>query len=585
MRYTTKITAVMSLAMSLTLIFACSSQDKPMPLPDNANIGESTQSLDQEASLNPTYHFLAGEVAIDRGVYTEALREYLWLAEHMNDPVFAARATSIALELHDFNAAAKTAKIWADKVPHDLQTQAIAASLLLKTGCIDCAKPYLASLLVPSDTETMQHLVQVESALEDVASRKHLIQALAQLGQEKKDFRVLFIEADLQYQLGEITNANKTIDTILAIKPNWIRAQSLRIQILYESGQKQEAYTYLNNMLAKDPQNPALKWLSAKMSIEMGQTDKGIALLKTITGDTTYGNDALLELTKQLIEQNKLSEAQRYLTTFQAKQPDSDEGKFLMGFVQQEQGQLDNAFHTYNTVKGGLYYLNARIQMALIMTRKGNAPQALEEVDRLAKQFPDDLPRIALVRAQVLLDSNQYQPAYDALTQIIRNTPDNVELHYIRGLVAVELDRNEAAMDDFKFVLSHNPKHLQAINALAQTLINEGKLNEAQPYTEQAMNLAPTHPDVLDNIGWLLYKRGHVEEAIPYLARAYKTGQNAEYAAHLGEALWANGEQDEAIVVWKAGLELDPNNAVVRNAMKMHAVQPTSTAAAMDNHP
>ncbi|MFI4955791.1 MAG: tetratricopeptide repeat protein [Gammaproteobacteria bacterium] len=549
-------------------------------MPNNANIGE-TDVINQEAEQSATYHFLAGEVALDRNAYQEALNQYLWLAKNMHDPVFAARATSIALELQNYKAAAETGKIWADKTPHDLQTQAIAASLMLKNGCIDCAKPYLSVLLVPSDMETMQHLTQVQSALDDTTSRQHLISALDQVGHEKKDARALFIEADLQYQLGENTNANKTIDTILAIKPDWIRAQTLRIQILYEGGQKKEAWAYLNSMLEKDPKNSGLKWLSAKMAIEMGDTNLGMSLLKSITNDPTYGNEALLELAKQSIEQNQLSLAQQYLTQYQAKKPDSDEGNFLMGFLQQEQGKLDAALQTYNRVKGGAYYLNAHIQMILIQTKQGNPTLALQGVDHLAEQFPEEIARIDLVRAQVLLDSKQYKEAYDTLSQIIKGSPnDNLELHYVRGLVAVELGNKKAAEDDFKFVVSKNPKHLQAINALSQTLIDEGALDEAQTYSEQALNMAPTNPDVLDNMGWLTLKRGDVDGAIPYLAKAFKTGHSPEYAAHLGEALWQRGDQTEAINIWNAGLQMDPNNPALVNAMKAHSVYPT----AMDKH-
>ena len=578
MRYITTIS--LSLAVSLTLLSSCSKNELPTPMPNNANIG-GADTIDQEAEQSATYHFLAGEVALDRDAYQEALNQYLWLAKNMHDPVFAARATSIALELQNYKAAAETGKIWADKTPHDLQTQAIAASLMIKNGCVDCAKPYLNVLLVPSDMETMQHLTQVQSALDDATSRKHLISALDQVGREKKDARALFIEADLQYQLGEDTNANKTIDTILAMKPDWIRAQTLRIQILYENGQKKEASDYLSSLLHKDPNNAGLKFLSAKMAIEMGDTNTGISLLKSMTSDPSYGNEALLELAKQSIESNQLAAAQQYLTQFQAKNPNSDEGTFLMGFLQQEQGKLDQAIETYGHVKGGVYYLNAHIQMILIQTKQGNPELALQNVDRLAEEFPEEIARIDLVRAQVLLDSKQYKPAYDTLSQIIKGSAnDNLELHYVRGLVALELGNKKAAEEDFKFVVSKNPKHLQAINALSQTLIDEGALDEAQAYTEQALNIAPNNPDVLDNMGWLILKRGDVDNAIPYLAKAYKTGQNPEYAAHLGEALWQRGDKTEAMNIWNAGLQIDPTNTALVNAMKAHSVYPT----AMEKH-
>ncbi len=572
MRHLLKISAILSLAVSLTYLTACSKNEQH-PDNDNTNIG----ALDIEAEQSPTYHFLAGEVALDRNNYQEALVHYLWLTKHMDDPVFAARATSIALEVQNYQAAAETGKVWAEKMPHDLQTQAIAASLMLKAGCTSCAQPYLKALLVQSDMETMQYLAQVYGALDDQDSQQRYVTLLDQLGHNNKDARALFMEADLQYKLGDNIAANKTIDSILAVKPNWMRAQALRIQMLYESGKKQEAYSYLNGMLEKDPHNPALKWLYAKMSVEMGQMDKGLAILKTITKDPSYGNEATLELTKQYIQLGKFAEARIYADAYQTKNPGSDEGYFLLGFIAQETNQLPEAIAAYEKVKGGLYYLNARVQMVLCETKQGKISAALAETDRLAEQFPEESERIALVRAQVLLDSNQYTEAYETLTDIINSDAHtNVELYYVRGLVAIEINNISAAAKDFKYVLSKNPQHIQTLNAFTQLLIDEDKLDEAQVYNDQAARVAPNNPDTLDNTGWLKFKRGQLDDAVPYLLKAYKTASSPAHAAHLGEVLWQKGNEAEAVAVWNHGLEQDPNNAVLLNYMKTHLVHPAA---------
>ncbi len=573
MRYFTKtgMTVVAMLSfLPLAILSSCSKQE-----PNNGM--EDVGYIDQEAEQSPTYHFIAGEVAIDRGLYHEALPHYVWLAQHMTDPVFAARATSVALELENYQAAAEISQLWAHKVPADLQTQAIAASLTLRTVCLECAKPYLSALLLPSDTETMQYLMQVYSTLDDPTLQQRYIAVLQTLGNEKRDTRALFVVADLQYDMGDQNAANKTLDSILEIKPNWIRANALRIQLLYEKGQKKEAFAYLNSVLGKDPNNAALKWLAAKMAFEMGEQNKGLTMLKSISNDKTYGDDARIELVKQYIQMDDFTQAQTYLRAYQAKNPNSNEGFFLSGFIAQETGKYDQAVQFYSRVKDGAYVVNARVQMALCQTKLGQAKTALNDIDRLAKEFPDESERIALVRAQILLDSNQYSAAYAALTQIINSSTDaNVELHYVRSLVAIELNELQSAVTDLKFVISNNPKHIQAINMMTETLIAEGKLDEAKHYNDQASAISPNNPEVLNNTGWIKFRSGDVKASIPYLAKSYQATNNPDYAARLGEALWAQGQQSEAVNVWNRGLEIAPENEMLLNAMRSHLVRPAA---------
>jgi tetratricopeptide (TPR) repeat protein len=215
--------------------------------------------------------------------------------------------------------------------------------------------------------------------------------------------------------------------------------------------------------------------------------------------------------------------------------------------------------------------------MALCQTKLGQAKTALNDIDRLAKEFPDESERIALVRAQILLDSNQYSAAYAALTQIINSSTDaNVELHYVRSLVAIELNELQSAVTDLKFVISNNPKHIQAINMMTETLIAEGKLDEAKHYNDQASAISPNNPEVLNNTGWIKFRSGDVKASIPYLAKSYQATNNPDYAARLGEALWAQGQQSEAVNVWNRGLEIAPENEMLLNAMRSHLVRPAA---------
>jgi uncharacterized protein HemY len=68
-------------------------------------------------------------------------------------------------------------------------------------------------------------------------------------------------------------------------------------------------------------------------------------------------------------------------------------------------------------------------------------------------------------------------------------------------------------------------------------------------------------------MGWVQYRMGNHADAIGYLERALSKRDDAEIAAHLGEVLWVNGEQDRAKQVWQRALEQNPENDVLLDTL------------------
>jgi cytochrome c-type biogenesis protein CcmH/NrfG len=52
------------------------------------------------------------------------------------------------------------------------------------------------------------------------------------------------------------------------------------------------------------------------------------------------------------------------------------------------------------------------------------------------------------------------------------------------------------------------------------------------------------------------------------LRRAYAGNPDPEIAVHLGEALWARGDKDEAAKLWQDNLKTNPDNVMLRAAIK-----------------
>jgi tetratricopeptide (TPR) repeat protein len=74
----------------------------------------------------------------------------------------------------------------------------------------------------------------------------------------------------------------------------------------------------------------------------------------------------------------------------------------------------------------------------------------------------------------------------------------------------------------------------------------------------------------MDSMGWVHYRLGNLDKAQEYLQEAFEQSGDGEIGAHLGEVLWASGDQDAAHRIWNEALENDPDNPVLREVMQRY---------------
>jgi tetratricopeptide (TPR) repeat protein len=106
------------------------------------------------------------------------------------------------------------------------------------------------------------------------------------------------------------------------------------------------------------------------------------------------------------------------------------------------------------------------------------------------------------------------------------------------------------------------------LNALGYTLADKtDRLTEALGLIKQALELRPDDPFILDSMGWVQYRLGNLTQAVEYLEKAMTARPDPEIAAHLGEVLWKMGKHADARATWDRGLDLAPDNDVLRRTI------------------
>ena len=124
-------------------------------------------------------------------------------------------------------------------------------------------------------------------------------------------------------------------------------------------------------------------------------------------------------------------------------------------------------------------------------------------------------------------------------------------------------------------VIALKPDNAHAHNALGYSLADRNmRLEEARQLITQAVQLAPQDPYIQDSLGWLEFRQGRLQQALQILQAAYKAKPDAEIAAHLGEVLWALGQQQAAGTLWREGLLLKPDNETLVDTIQRFQFKP-----------
>jgi Flp pilus assembly protein TadD len=89
----------------------------------------------------------------------------------------------------------------------------------------------------------------------------------------------------------------------------------------------------------------------------------------------------------------------------------------------------------------------------------------------------------------------------------------------------------------------------------------------------RAYELQPNDPSITDSMGWVAYRLGRLEESANYLRQAWSMDKNPEIAAHLGEVLWAMGEEDQAREIWREGLTIDSEHELLADTLRRMGVE------------
>ena len=222
-------------------------------------------------------------------------------------------------------------------------------------------------------------------------------------------------------------------------------------------------------------------------------------------------------------------------------------------------------------------------RMVLCQSRLGEVDKAIERVEKLYKDQPDNWLNLEL-KARILREVGRTADAEKAYQDLIVKIDSDKrlgkeekeefleEIKYTLSNVYVELKKIDKAADILKALVEKNPDNPTYHNDLGYIWAdNNLNLEEAEKLIRKAIeierglrkkikNLKPEfdkdNSAYLDSLAWVLFKKKNYAEAKKLLVEAIKDeeGQHIEILDHLGDIHYAMGEKAEATKVWKDAL-------------------------------
>ena len=532
--------------------------------------GQTKTNPEGAVTAEFVYRYLIAEVAGQRGDLATSGTIFYELAKTTRNPGLAERAAKVSAYGNVGQLTMPAVKLWAELDPASNEAQQAMTEMLVGSGKLKEAQPYLAQLFVKEETRAggFLYLSTLLSRNPDKAAVLNLVQALAKPYPELAEAQFAIAQSAWAAQKDNV--ALDALNKIETLKPDWAIAALLKGQVLSEQNPL-TAINFYQDFLDQHPDANEIRLNMAKLMVSQKQYDLAKAnfpILLANAKNSEAKNAAEVTAIVGLLsyQGGDYPAAESYFQeALKLGFKDADQIYLYLGQVNDKQNRPEQSLSWYNKVAPGQHYLEAQVNIATAMARDGKVDLAIDKLDSLDNLNTQQHIIVIQTEASLLVKAGRHQEAFDLLDKAVKNLPNTADLVYDYALAAERLQKFDLMEAELRKTIKDMPNFAAAYNALGYSFADRNiKLNEALSLIEKALSLSPNDHYILDSLGWVQFRKGNLNKALDYLQQAYQYNADPEIAAHLSEVLWQQGKQDQANVVLNEALRNHPDNELLK---------------------
>jgi len=561
------ITVISMLVLSACAALNTSQSHPSVPLEGNEGpLAVNKEEVAVKTEIDPDVLFLlmTAEIAGQRGQYALALDGYLRASKRVKDKGVIERAAKIALFLQDESRLQQVVAMWFELEPESVEAHYLMAIAALKLGDKELAFNSFDFILSRGATDFESHTLLVFKSLKQKSEIELAYQVFEELSVKyPNNAQVFFIQALLDMQGQRNQRAQVKVDKALSLEPKWVKALLLQAQIYIVQGRLADATEFLQRASDEGAQSKVREQI-AQLLIRQRRFDEAEAVLQALIAESPENKELELKLALVYLQIDKEKEAKVILERLVGEPAYQNQAAFYLGRVEAKARRNNEALIWFGFVDKEPYKYEAELSVVLLLMDEQRLDDALLKNQKMQSEYLKRKTELVLIESEIYSLKREYLKAYDVLTSVLLQEPENKKALYARALSAEKLDKLKVLEDDLKYILEKDPNDVTALNALGYTLADRTeRYQEAKEYLDKAIAMKPNNPTIIDSYGWLLFKLNKYDEAYKFLKSAYDLEPQAEIASHLTEVLWKLGRHDEAKDILLNALKVNPEEEVL----------------------
>jgi tetratricopeptide (TPR) repeat protein len=521
----------------------------------------------------PEYDVLVAQQHAGEGRMARALAAYERAVAKDPDSAYLHRILADALARSNrLEEALRHARRAHELDPDDAPTRDLLAQLYRVHGAAAAAEAVLRDESGdPLDAEAAFLLYQIQ--LEGDRPEAALEIAEWMLAHDAHTLRGHIAKANAYQRLGRPADAERALRAALAADPGNLRVYMALARARRESGDRAGEIAIYQEMLERHPDHHGTLLALAEAQMAEDDRDGAIATYEELERRFPGELSAQVRLGFLLFDAQQFEAAVEYFERVLRKSPEEHEIAFWLGIAQRRLNRDDEAHAAFASIPPDhQYFAEARTQLAVIHEESGEYEQALQEVRRALDVEPTR--ELEFYSATLRAKAGDFEGAVAYLEAMLREEPENDELHYNLGIVYGGSDRTDEAIRYMQRALELNPDNANALNYIGYTWAEQGvNLDEAEKMIVRAIELRPEDGYIVDSLGWVYYMRARplveagqvaqaralIDRALSELERADElTGGDPVIAEHLGDTYLLLDERRRALDKFEEALHLGP---------------------------
>ena len=323
------------------------------------------------------------------------------------------------------------------------------AQFLVRQGRIQAADTVLTESrrVNPTHVGVLAMLADIALNAQDWPRAQEIAETLAQIGTPEADAATRALQAAL------LLGQNRTEDGLAFLEEQVgkggddLAAIQVILQARIRSGKPDEARTYLDGELAKRPDDPGLRLLSAGLHALMGEVSQAEALFRDLIAE-----DPTAELPARLPygllrSDGRAEEAAAVLDAALAAQPAAATLRWIQAGELEKAGDIDGAIAVYEAMyavdSGNVIIAN---NLASMITTHRDDPESLARATAIARRLKgSDVPAFQDTYGWIAHRNGNHDEALTYLEPAAAGLPNDALTQFHLGMTYLALERTEDA--------------------------------------------------------------------------------------------------------------------------------------------